>query len=231
MYNIASMVAAWKEDRRNSFRIVAFGSSNTELFLHSEGRHNWVDWLNITLRQHIGRNVSVINQGVCGDTTEELLDRFERDVLPLSPRIVLITIGGNDASRGFAFEHYYNNLKIICTKCLQNSFLPILQTYYCPFFEESPEGFKDSFESFVAANRALSKEMELPLIDQYSHFEPLYSNKRQLYRGMMRDMLHLNYYGNAVMGTIAARFFELPDPDLPEDIRKEVMLYLEEIMQ
>ncbi len=231
MFNMESMVAEWKGNSRNSFRIVAFGSSNTELFLHSEGRHNWVDWLNITLRQHIGRNVSVINQGVCGDTTDELLDRFDRDILPLSPQVVIITIGGNDTSRGFTFEHYYNNLKAICTKCLRNNFLPILQTYYCPFYEESPAGFKERFESFVAANRSLSKEMELPIIDQYSHFEPLYSNKRQLYKGMMRDMLHLNHYGNAVMGTIAARFFRLSDPDMPEDIRNEVMLYLDEIMK
>ena len=38
----------------------------------------------------------VINSGIPGDTTARALQRLDRDVLSKSPRIVLITLGGND---------------------------------------------------------------------------------------------------------------------------------------
>jgi acyl-CoA thioesterase I len=56
----------------------------------------------------------VVNAGRPGDTTEDALARVERDVLTKSPRIVLITIGGNDLKNGVAKDAAFQNLgKII----------------------------------------------------------------------------------------------------------------------
>jgi lysophospholipase L1-like esterase len=222
MVDLSKMIQGWKNTTDTSIRIVAFGSSNTELFWHSAGRHNWVDWLNINIREHIGRHVLVINQGICGDTTEDLLNRLERDVLSLSPRIAIVTIGGNDSSRSFSYDYFYGNLKEICRCISDKGILPVLQTYYCPLYEDYPETFRPVFESFAAANRKLAAELDIPLVDNYSFFEPLYSADRTLYRRLMRDGLHVNYIGNYIMGTIASRAFGLPDPQVPEDTGDEI---------
>ena len=42
----------------------------------------------------------VLNKGVPGDTTARALARLDQDVLSQSPRIVLITLGGNDLKNG-----------------------------------------------------------------------------------------------------------------------------------
>jgi len=52
----------------------------------------------------------VINSGIPGDTTARALQRLERDVLSKSPRIVLITLGGNDLKNGVGKKVAFKNL-------------------------------------------------------------------------------------------------------------------------
>lgn len=75
------IIQQWKEQPDKSYRVIAFGSSNTELSWSNNGRHNWVDWLSINLRDSIGHHVSVVNQGIGGETSDHLLARIDRDVL------------------------------------------------------------------------------------------------------------------------------------------------------
>ena len=55
----------------------------------------------------------VINSGIPGDTTARALQRLDRDVLSKSPRIVLITLGGNELKNGVRKDVAFMNLKAI----------------------------------------------------------------------------------------------------------------------
>ncbi len=55
----------------------------------------------------------VINAGIPGDTTASALERLEEDVLSRSPRIVLITLGGNDLKNRVPRETTFHNMRII----------------------------------------------------------------------------------------------------------------------
>lgn len=222
MKELSHTIYEWKQHPQTSFRIIAFGSSNTELSWHSGGRHNWVDWLNLNIRTHIGKHVCVINQGICGEHTEDLLARIDRDVFSFSPSIVIITIGGNDAVHKFTPEQYTENLKKLCLLLLEKGIQPVLQTYYCPVYHEGIEGYQPLFESFVQANRAIAEELGLPLIDQYRYFAPYYKKCPAEYGKLMRDWLHVTPLGNLIMGIHASRAFGLPDFEIPEDVKYEV---------
>lgn len=63
------------------------------------------------LAEMIGK--PVINSGIPGDTTGMALQRLERDVLSKSPRMVLITLGGNDMKNGIDKNIAFKNLKEI----------------------------------------------------------------------------------------------------------------------
>jgi acyl-CoA thioesterase-1 len=63
------------------------------------------------LAELIGNDI--INAGVPGDTTTDALARLERDVLDRSPRIVLITLGGNDLMRDVPSAKAFENLETI----------------------------------------------------------------------------------------------------------------------
>jgi lysophospholipase L1-like esterase len=229
MKDVAKIFKGWKDSQDESFRVVAFGSSNTELSWWSNGRHNWVDWLYINFRANIGRNVTVINQGISGDTTQQLLDRINRDVLSFQPSMVIITIGGNDASKGISLSQYIENLQYICSIIQENNSLPVLQTYYCPVYNEGTEGFEELFEDFVQANRDISKKLSLPLIDQYAKFEPFYRKNKEDYKKIMRDWIHVNYLGNFIMGLNASKALGLPELEIPEDIEHDVKFLLKKM--
>ena len=107
----------------------------------------------------------------------------------------------------------------------------MLQTYYCPVYDEGPEGFEALFSQFVQANRDLSKELGLPLIDQYKILEPFYKNNKEEYKKIMRDWIHVNYLGNFIMGLNASRALGLPDLEIPEDIEHDIKYLLGRIQE
>lgn len=216
------IIQQWKEQRDKSIRVIAFGSSNTDLTWAHNGRHTWVDWLYINMKAHIGRHVQVVNQGIGGETTDNLLARIGRDVFSFEPSIVIITIGGNDCLRNMPLEQYADKLRSICSLIQRRGALPILQTYYCPMYHMGRDGFRHQFESFMEANRTLAREMGLPLVDQYSKFEPFYSRYPEQYARMTRDWIHLNHLGNFFMGQHISRHFGLPDLPVPQDMQEPI---------
>ncbi|CAG7608991.1 hypothetical protein PAESOLCIP111_01120 [Paenibacillus solanacearum] len=211
----------WKEHPEKSFRIIAFGSSNTELTWSSAGRHNWVDWLGISLRAHIGKHVCMINQGIGGETSGDLLMRLERDVLSFQPSAVIITVGGNDAAKGKSTKEYIDNIRTVCEAVRRVHAEPVLHSYYCPIHHLHNEGFKASFEKIVEANRKLSAEMGMTHLDTYSRFEPFYRNEPEQYGRLMRDRLHVNYLGNLLMGMHLCEELQLPELQIPQDLKEE----------
>ncbi len=88
--------------------IICFGDSLT----YGTGASEGMDYPN-QLSGLIG--LPVINAGVPGDTTKDALQRIEKDVLNKSPRIVLITLGGNDLKNRVGKEEAFRNLKEIIT--------------------------------------------------------------------------------------------------------------------
>ncbi len=55
----------------------------------------------------------VVNAGFPGDTTAAALKRLDKDVLSRSPKIVLITLGGNDLKNGVPRDEAFADLKTI----------------------------------------------------------------------------------------------------------------------
>lgn len=216
-------IQQWKEQQDRSIRVVAFGSSNTAQSWSNGGRHNWVDWLQLNLKMHVGHHVTIFNQGISGETTEDLLKRIDRDVLSYDPDLVIVTVGGNDSKnvhRNITLQRYTDNLRRICSLILGRQALPVLQTYYCPMYHLNAEGFRETFESYMEANRLLAREMDLPLIDQYNRFEPLYTRHPEPYGQLMRDWIHVNHLGNLLMGQHISHDFGLPELPVPPDIRE-----------
>ena len=227
--DITQTLKNWKKDPTNPRCVIAFGSSNTELHWHSLGHFNWFSWLAASFREWVGRQVTTINQGINGETVENLLKRIDSDVINFKPNITFITVGGNDANTGMVLDEYKAALEIIIDKLNKINCLPILQTYYCPIYEEMPKSFQ-KFPDYMEVKRTISFEREIPLIDQYKYFSAFYKNEKSIYSEIMLDGLHLNPIGNAIMGLIACRSCNLPDPIfLEKAFEEKVQFYLEKM--
>lgn len=73
-------------------------------------------------------SVPVKNLGHSGDTTAAMLARFERDVLPFAPRVLLIMGGVNDYRVGIDAERSVDNLIALREKCAAYGITPVFLT-------------------------------------------------------------------------------------------------------
>ena len=73
-------------------------------------------------------NVPVKNLARSGDTTQTMLERFDRDVLPFAPEVLLIMAGVNDIRSGATAETVIKNLAALRDKCLAHNIKPVFCT-------------------------------------------------------------------------------------------------------
>jgi lysophospholipase L1-like esterase len=136
----------------------------------------------------------VINAGVPGDTTTKAMARLKKDVLAKSPRIVLITLGGNDLKNRVSKETAYQNLKNIIVSIQDQGALVIVGGISIPFWGR---GFGDMYEK-------VCKETESLLIPNL--FDGIMGDK-----SLMSDPIHPNGKGYTLM---AQKFHQAMKPYL-----------------
>lgn len=217
MRKLEALRDLWKTQTNQGVRVIAFGSSNTDLRWHADGRHNWVCWLECALRHGIGHHVSVTNTGVSGENSTQLLARFDRDVVPHQPAAVIVTIGGNDQA-AMSLDQYRSNLVRLIERIRAINAEPIFQTYYA-FLDHEIADAAERFHGFMRAKREVVRKQGVPLIDQHAWFLPWYQVQPREYAGIMRDGMHLNPLGNLLMGILCIRSFGLADPEIPQDLK------------
>ncbi len=108
--------------------IIAIGDSLTVGYqlLDDEG---WVEFVPYTvfvnerlrqLGQREGLEFQICNKGVLGELTNEMLARFDRDVLNLTPNFVIILGGTNDIGGGVPPAEVFSNLIKMYNVALKN---------------------------------------------------------------------------------------------------------------
>jgi len=167
--------------------IVCFGDSLT----YGTGASPGMDYPS-QLRRLV--SLPVINAGVPGDTAAEALERLEEDVLERSPRMVLITLGGNDLKNGASKEEAFENLRLIVERIQEAGALVVLGGIRFMVWDR---GFGDAYEELAESTGSV-------LVDNV--FEGVMGNA-----ALMSDPIHPNDKGYAVF---ARRFHEALEPYL-----------------
>ena len=80
-------------------------------------------------------SVPVKNLARSGDTTQMMLERFDSDVLPFKPQVLLIMAGVNDIRMGDKSDAVIKNLEALRDKCLANGITPV----FCTLTSMTPE--------------------------------------------------------------------------------------------
>jgi acyl-CoA thioesterase-1 len=110
--------------------IVCFGDSLTAGYGAEEGK----DYPSV-LRNQV--NLPVINAGVSGDTTGDALKRLDRDVLSQDPKIVIITLGGNDYLNRIPKEETLENMEAIVDRIQSRGALAVLAAVQTGFWGDA----------------------------------------------------------------------------------------------
>lgn len=213
---LPSLMNEWHETPTVGRRVVFFGSSNTELAAHNLGRHSWSCWVEIALRSYVGKHIITANAGIGGETVYQLRQRVDRDVLPIRPDLVIVTIGGNDRWQ-LSPAQYRRQMGQLVDTLKASGTLPVLQTYYSLLMEDENQPM-EMLTPYMDAKREVAQEAGVPCIDSYPIMHRWHQADPDGYRALMLDPGHLNPTGHAVYGRLCSEAFGVFDLPLPEDL-------------
>lgn len=96
-------------------------------------------------------NQPIINMGISGETTQQALERINT-VLAKDPRIVLITLGGNDLKKKVPAGEAFANLKQIVDILQANGVLVVIGGLDIPYYSND---YANDYISFAKDNGCL----------------------------------------------------------------------------
>lgn len=154
-------------------------------------------------------HVEVLNLGASGNTTRDLLARWESDVLAHKPSVVSILIGINDVWRQFdcpgrkdqvTVDEYAANLRTLIASTLPEVKAILLLT---PFFLElhADDPMRSMTDEYAAVCRAVAEENErVWLVDTQAAFDQLLA--RRHYMTIAGDRVHPNTTGHLLISEL-----------------------------
>ncbi|MBV9865385.1 MAG: SGNH/GDSL hydrolase family protein [Abitibacteriaceae bacterium] len=190
-------------------RIVTMGASITQ-FGSSPGGYVWLlgHYLNALYPQ---AHIQIINAGVSGNTSADMLARFQKDVLEQHPDLVTIKLGYNDLTlrfqdhpqgdgpQGASAEDYGKNAEAM-VKLAQAAHIRIL-LMTPTIYEDSPKSIRNQkLQAYVRVMQDLAANYHLPLADQNAALlQAWLSQPSDQPQRLTTDGVHLTPTGNQVL--------------------------------
>lgn len=144
-------------------------------------------------------SIEFVNTGIPGNTTKDMLLRFEKDVVEVSPKYVLVMGGTNDILMGAEIDEVTSRIIRIVNDSKLNKIVPIL-VIQPPINEHIEEktwfldcDYKKANEKIESFREHMIKEMTTSntnYIDIYGRFNELLKN-RKVDECYLDDGIHL----------------------------------------
>lgn len=203
-------------------KILFVGDSITDLKNHAE-EPNYRNYVSIVQEHLSSESVTVVSEGVGGNTTLHLLGRWSQDVIAQKPTTVVIMIGINDVDYEYRFENrmdefaYQANLLQLVQRT--KAALPGVKiVLMAPFFvwdsrEPLPTGggynaeIRDNVIRYQNRMAELAGMLNLPLLEPQRVFN--HAMMSYLPSEISADAIHLTDLGNQILAEEVLRYLEL----------------------
>jgi len=152
-----------------------YGDSITHGAKHTHGWRDFTEIFAERLRWEMSlRQDVVINTGISGNTTVDLLKDYEWRVRHWQPNVVFILIGTNDIVKLDDIGFFQGNLLRLLELLQEDNAIPILQTY--PTIQYIPDnaGYLKRYREMPAYNQAIrdiAQQDNIMLIDHEEHWK------------------------------------------------------------
>jgi acyl-CoA thioesterase I len=176
--------------RGEALVIVAIGSSSTEGVGASDQAHTYPALLAEALRRRWPRlAVTVVNKGVRGETAEQMLGRFTRDVLPYRPQLVIWQTGSNQALVSEDVQGYEKTIRQGITR-LKASHMDVIlmDPQYAPRVLGRPR-----HKAIVDTLGRVGNDLKVAVFQRYAVMRHwVMSGQYRMEDIISRDQLHMN---------------------------------------
>jgi lysophospholipase L1-like esterase len=174
-------------------RVVFMGDSITEFWDRDPGRF-------FASKGYVGR-------GISGQTTPQMLIRFQQDVIALKPKVVVINAGTNDIAGNTGpstLEMIEDNLTSMAQIAAANGVRVVLASV-TPAYEYPWKPGIEPAEKVVALNSWMKDYCAKTGCVYADYFTPMSDEKHGMKEGLSRDGIHPTPAGYAVMAPVAER--------------------------
>lgn len=195
----------WSEQKKFTVtapvKIAALGDSITH------GGANFIPAGQLSCQWETFCEIPVKNIGRSGDTTAMMIERFERDVLPFKPKVLLIIGGVNDIRVGATAAEVIANLKILRDKCAAHG----ITAYFGTLTPMNEEKIRSRNISLTGKNWQFERAkinrwiLENGGVDIAAGLE---NRAGELRASLTPDGLHPNLRGKMIMGRNVEKFLE-----------------------
>jgi acyl-CoA thioesterase I len=192
---------------------VFVGDSITQGLEHTHGRRSFVEHFAERTRGELGRvGDVVVNTGVSGDRTEDVLAGFPARVARFHPDVVVVMLGTNDSVRGAEGRAgFRRRLGKIVTRVRDLHAVPVLQTPPAADVEASPE--HADLAAYADVVREVAQARHVVLVDHFAHWvEAGYGAPPAAW---LDDPIHPNARGHLEMARTLFRRLGVFDPRSP----------------
>lgn len=201
--------------------IVCLGDSVTGVYYHTGGKRAYPEMLEIAIKQAIPKaNVTVINAGISGHTTQNGLERLERDVLSKKPDLVTVSFGLNDMTR-IPEDLFRKNLETIVARCREIKADVVLCT---PNAVINTGGRPtEKLERYCEVIQSTGRDLKLAVCDQYRAGDAQRKQDAWAWRLTLSDEVHPNMDGHKLMAeelcrTITGKSVSLKSVEPPSPV-------------
>jgi acyl-CoA thioesterase I len=139
---------------------------------------------------------TIINKGVGGGNTTQMVARFDVDIVANNPAFVTILGGINDIATSTANATIQANLQTMYTTALNNGIIPIACTILP--YNNGTTAMKDAVDVVNAWIRSYTRDNQIPLIDFFSVFNDP-ANLRNIPAALHADGIHPSLMGYKLM--------------------------------
>ena len=202
---------------KNSLIWVFTGDSITHGAKHTHGYRSYPEIFSERIRWELGRvRDLIINTGISGNTSRNILDDFEWRVSQFKPDVVSIMIGTNDcAKERVPLDAFEKNMISLVKKFRGLGAIPILHTPN-PIIE-ALDPSRASLEKYVKVIKNIAEKEQVILVDNYGYWleEIEKPDGVKVHKEWLNDPLHPDGEGHSKIAQLIFKSLDIFDPEAP----------------
>jgi lysophospholipase L1-like esterase len=197
----------------NPIKVVFTGDSVTQGALHTYGMRSYPEIFAERVRWEMNRIYDIIiNSGINGTNSSDLLNAYELCIGQFNPDIVSIMFGINDCQAvGITPSVFENNLNRIVDKIINNHSIPILQTPNAidnKGVVKMKTASREKLPEYVDVIIKVAKKKNVILVDNWTYWK---TKGLDVFGKWLDDPLHPNAEGHLEIARLIFRTLSIYD--------------------
>lgn len=204
--------------KKDPLKWILTGDSITAGVKHTHGYRSYPEVFSERLRWEMKRSRDhIINTGISGNTTRNLVEDFDWRVKQYNPSVVSLMFGTNDCAdgRNISLELFKTNLDSLVSGIRTLGAIPILQTPNLIITDKAPE--RSNLHKYVEVIKSVAEEQKVILVDNWGYWKQAIAKTSQakVFKEWLNDPLHPNGPGHTEIARLMFKelgIFNANDP-------------------